>query len=139
MVERLCKAKSIETNQWIEGYYIHLHKTTYCFTDENDDSNEIHRLVYEHITDWGLPNKHFMVDINPNTLCRCTGLSVSGNLFYEYDRIVCKTKSKSITGVIIFKNGAFYVEDCDKEVKPKLLSYYIENSEIKIIGNEKDQ
>ena len=80
-----------------------------------------------------------MVDINPNTLCRCTGLSVSGNLFYEYDRIVCKTKSKSITGVIIFKNGAFYVEDCDKEVKPKLLSYYIENSEIKIIGNEKDQ
>lgn len=84
----LHRAKRIGDGRWQEGYYIHLHQTTYCCNpgEQNDKDNEIHRIVYETMTDWNLPNDHRMADIDPDTLGRWTGLcDKKGKRIFEGD------------------------------------------------------
>ena len=133
-LERLCKAKDVDNGEWVEGYYIHLHKTTYCFAGEGGKSNEIHRLVHEHMVDWGLPNKHLMTDIDPDTLCRCTGMEANGKLLYEFDKVLCKIENKIVRGVILYYRGAYWVRSETDMAEPKLLSYYVENGEVEYKG-----
>lgn len=76
MREILFRAKDAESGKWIEGYYVHLHKTTYCVKEDHDRNpdNELHKIVFEQMTDWGLPNKHLMADVLPETVGQFTGL-----------------------------------------------------------------
>jgi len=76
MREIFFRGKRTDNGEWVEGYYIHLHNTTYCLTtDYNaDPSNDIHQIVFEHMTDWGLPNKHLRADVDPSTVGQYTGI-----------------------------------------------------------------
>lgn len=54
----------------VEGYYFEMQETTYCFT-EDYERNPVpthYYLVCEHMTDWGLPNKAEMFEIDIDTL-----------------------------------------------------------------------
>ena len=70
MREILFRGKCKETGNWYDGQYIHLHKTTYWFKEdyEADKENDIHQIVFEKMTDWGLPNRHLRVDVIPETV-----------------------------------------------------------------------
>ena len=87
-----CRAKRTDTHDWIYGYYICLHHTTYCCkcTQQKERDNEIHQIVFEHMTDWCLPNQHLRADVDPATVCRCTGLLDQNHKnVFEGDILTC--------------------------------------------------
>lgn len=75
MREILFRGKCPDTGRWYEGQYIHLHKTTFCFKEDYDryPNNDIHQIVFEEMTDWGLPNRHLRADVTPETVGQFTG------------------------------------------------------------------
>lgn len=76
MREILFRGKCADTGKWYEGQYIHSHKTTYCFEADydNDKDDDIHQIVFEKMTDWGLPERHLQIDVIPETVGQYTGL-----------------------------------------------------------------
>lgn len=90
----LFKAKDKDDKKWYEGYYVLLHDTTYCCMPSDNtteakrlnDKNTHHYIIFEQMTDWGLPNRHLRAEILPETLCRCTGLTdKNGKKIWEND------------------------------------------------------
>ena len=76
MIDRhICKAKRKDNNRWVEGYYAVLREATYCFKEDYDahPDNTKYYIMVDEMTDWGLPNEHYLVEVDPNTVCQCTG------------------------------------------------------------------
>lgn len=86
--EILFRGKGKETGEWYYGSYLRMDKTTYCFTEDyaaNPDNTE-HFIVYDEMTDWGLPNTHKMVEIDPKTVGQYIGLlDKDNNKIFEDD------------------------------------------------------
>lgn len=63
-------------NRWFYGGYAKLDKTTYCFKEDYDRNpdNTVHYIIFDEMTDWGLPNRHLRASINPETIGQFTGL-----------------------------------------------------------------
>ena len=77
----LYRGKSKRTDKWYYGSYLKLDKTTYCFAEDyvaHPDNTE-HFIVYDEMTDWGLPNKHTMIEVSPETIGQFTGLLDKNN------------------------------------------------------------
>ena len=69
------KGNDKETNnRWFKGYYYKETETTYCFKEDYDrhPENTHHYIIFEEMTDWGLPNRHLRVDIDIETLGQFT-------------------------------------------------------------------
>lgn len=74
----LYKAKDKDDKKWYEGYYVLLHDTTYCCMPSDNtteakrlnDKNTHHYIIFEQMTDWGLPNRHLRAETG--TLCLMT-------------------------------------------------------------------
>lgn len=117
MREILFRGKCTDTGRWYEGQYIHLHKTTYCVKEDYDryPDNDIHQIVFEHMTDWGLPNQYFRADVIPETVGQYTGLTdKNGKKIFEGD-VVRYTERRlggedvSVANIVEFIEGAFAV------------------------------
>lgn len=86
--EILFRGKGAETGEWYYGNYLKMDKTTYCFAEDyaaNPDNTE-HFIVYDEMTDWGLPNTHKMVKVDPKTVGQYIGLlDKDNNKIFEDD------------------------------------------------------
>ena len=69
MDTQLCKAKLLNSDEWIEGYYASRKDTTYCFKEdyENHPVKIHHYILRDEMTDWGLPNELRAYEIDVNT------------------------------------------------------------------------
>ena len=103
MDTQLCKAKLLNSDEWIEGYYASRKDTTYCFKEdyENHLVKTHHYILRDEMTDWGLPNELRAYEIDINTLCRCTGShDKNGKLIYENDIL-----NGELYNVVSYGNG----------------------------------
>lgn len=75
----LCKAKRIDAGEWVEGYY-------FCMV--HTDGRHAHHFIIPLGADLslGTPIDKIQVEVNPTTLCYCTGLKeevMSNNTVWE--------------------------------------------------------
>lgn len=71
----LCRGKRIDTGKWVEGHLI---------TDETDDSKCFIGYVIGTDED-GAPHDLDVVQVDPSTICRCTGVDKNDELIWEND------------------------------------------------------
>lgn len=114
MREILFRGKDPETGTWYEGFYMALSDTTYCFRGDYDahPDNTKHYIVFDRMTDWGLPNQHLRADADPSTVGQYTGLKDKhGKRIFEGD-ILRWTGEDGETGkvIVIFAGGSFLLK-----------------------------
>lgn len=146
----LYKAKDKDDGKWYEGYYMCLHDTTYCSMPSDnveearklEEENTHHYIVFEQMTDWGLPNRHLRAEIDPTTLCACTGLKdKNGKLIWEND-VVRKVDTNALgyhrerICMVSFDNSGYW-----KIMTTLGDGYWIgefEKEQLEVIGNKFD-
>ena len=88
MKEILFRGLRTDMPKWVEGFYVHLHKSTYCFIGEGGPDNEIHRIAFEEMTDCGLPNHHLWADVDPKTVGQYIGIEdINHKKIFEGDLV----------------------------------------------------
>lgn len=79
----LCRAKRIDNEQWVEGFY-------FCMT--HPDGRHTHHFIIPLGADLslGTPIEKIQVEVDPSIICRCTGLKdKNGKLIWENDIVNC--------------------------------------------------
>lgn len=81
----LYKAKRKDNNKWITGSLVKQDKTTYCFKEDykNDPDNTVYYIAFDKMTDWGLPNRHLLTEVIPETICEAVRGLFSKTTFNE--------------------------------------------------------
>lgn len=139
MREILFRGKCVDTGNWYEGYYMHLHKTTYCVQEDYErfPGNDIHQIVFERMTDWGLPNQHYRVDVDPKTVGQFTGeYDRNGKRIFEGD-ILKRTNGNKYVWYIDYKNCAFCANQSNCNYACEL-GELLDMIELEVIGNIHD-
>ena len=137
MREILFRAKWMHNKKWIEGYYCKISETTYAFAEDYDKYPVPvhHYILQENMTDWGLPNRFWQYEIDPETLCQYTGLKgKNGKKIWENDILRVENSVNEGTGVVVFYEGVWYVNG---GVNNSLYNIVLhdDEAEIYIIGN----
>lgn len=135
--EIIFRAKGVDDDdkdRWYTGYYFALSDTTYCFKEDYDRNpdNTKHYIVFDQMTDWGLPNRHLQARINSDTLCQFTGIvAKDGKRIFEGDIVHMRCDGLSGYGVVEYGEGKFFIND-----KKRNRHYFLDNhSQYRIDGN----
>ncbi len=137
MRELLFKAKRTYDGKWVEGFYCNMSETTYALAEDYDKEPVPvhHYITQETMTDWGLPNRMYLTEVDPETVCQYTGLTdKNGNRVWEND--IVKTNSGRICKVIWFSSPQHQGWDLiPLEGKSPAPSKYNLWSELAVVGN----
>ena len=107
MRTHLYKAIRKDIGEWITGNFVKHEKTTYCFKEdyEKNPDNTIYYIAFDEPTDWGLPNRHLVTEVFPETICEAVdGLfTTTGDKrqLFEGDRVNIRTGSYYFRDYII--------------------------------------
>lgn len=121
----LCKGKSLQTGQWVTGYFLQLQK-----------KKEHHTyIVVDEIISPELPAKQNKIEVDPESVCRHTGYSKNGIDVWEKDQITDSLRNN--LGIIRFgiyanicdgpktEHDGFYVDWGSNDMLRKDLGYWI--------------
>ena len=125
----------------MEGYYCKIDETTYC-TQEDYKRFPVqthHYILHEAMTDWGMPNRFLIFEIDPDTICQYTGLTdKNGNKIWEND--ICNRKEK-YSEIVTYNKGDWqldysYVFGKEMHTDACNLGFYVcERNCVEVIGN----
>ena len=107
MNKHICKAKTIDTGEWVYGYYV-------AVPEEHSYGKEMCHAIFttdnEHIC-MGEYNDHGWYEVDPETVCRCIGKKdKNGNLIFEYDVLLGHKYDTPMTVVWDHDSAQFIVE-----------------------------
>lgn len=145
--KNLFKAKLLKHDKWIEGFYVQIEETVYCIA-EDYESNPVpihHMICKTQMTDWGLPNRLGLYEIDPKTLCQFTGIKKSNKKVWEND-IICHKgvyapirygEYQSCFDSTSTAHIGFFVDwsGSPRPMNRKDLGYWIKSSKVEIAGN----
>jgi hypothetical protein len=105
-IEEIVINGEVIKGRWDAGSYMRLYKSTYCFKEDYPADNTEHYIVFDKMTDWGLPNIHIQAEVIPETIGQYTGLEDSnGKMIFEGDIIKADTHfDREIICKIIWRN-----------------------------------
>lgn len=117
MRQILYKAKGRDGEGWQNGYYWCTWDTSYCFKEdyEKHPENTHHYILFDRMTDWGLPNRKLKMDIIPETLCQFAGVRCFKEVkeekcltrVWEHDLIEIDWEGKKITAEVRYERCMF--------------------------------
>lgn len=125
MREVLFKAKRMDNGEWVEGIPIQTHIGLFICFEENP--HYCHQYGYMEIDG--------IIKVDEDTLCQYTGLTdKNGKKIWEGDVVKI---NNDFTGTIIWHDdtAAFCISPNDDAHDLLLLSVYLDDYEVEIIGN----
>ena len=138
MDRHICRAKDINTGEWVYGYYIHCdgeinHGRTFILSKVTG----IHRYN-------GAADIHGFIEVDPETVCQCTGVpDKKGKMLFEHDIVKMRSYDRGYHETeVYFKNGKFAVDGshygfkdiCSNSVE--FVRSKFDNSELLEVQNE---
>ncbi len=100
----LFRGKRIDNGEWVEGFY-------FCMT--HPDGRHTHHFIMPIGADLslGTPIEKIQVEVDPSTVCQCTGLKdKNGRMIFESDILMCHGNPKELAKVVF---GKFAVIDAE--------------------------
>lgn len=120
----LFKAKRLDNGEWVQGCLI---------TDETEDSKRFIGYVIGTDED-GIPHDLDVVQVEPSTICQCTGLKdENGELIWEND--IVKINNSKVNTVIAFRDFEIICTIPNEKYYKHRLEY---DTEYEVIGNTFD-
>ena len=151
------RAKGIGKNdkdRWYEGCYYFTADTTYCFSEDYEKAAKEerdprhHYILFDRMSDWGLPTQKFKADINPETLCMGTEYVKDHKRVFEGDLVAYHFNPKIVAPIKFGKyqncfdnqkceHYGFYVdwEETERPDMRKDLGYWMNLEDVHIVGN----
>lgn len=117
------KAKRLDNNTWVEGYFYAECGNTYIIEDRQGES---------------MLNRNEAHQVDPSTVCMFTGLKdCEGNELYEHDVI---KNYPFIPSEIVWSEelSGYYLKHANGKIESKPLGHYLSLGKFIVVGNKFD-
>ncbi len=127
----------VEDKAWRYGYYVYHQDTTYCFSEDYENGPDVrhHYIIWDEMTDWGLPNRWLKSEVDGKSISQFSGFKDRNkkkvydgdivNLYGYFTKLpkgCVKWDEKCCSYIVIYEGGVIPI--CN-----------FRSSDIEVIGN----